>query len=620
MTIEADRNGLNHPTPGGSRSALGQIFKDACNIARQLRYPVGYCAWKAEIRALGRGLHYVPCLLAALCSGDFSLWHWLEIWAKKRPDVTAISDECRSFTWSQLRAKALEWGATLRYQGVEFGVRVALIADNSTYLIAALLAIQWAGGTAVLLDPRCDKPWLSNSLIESEAAMLLVEYESALEDVQVPSKCKTFASEQALSTNTNLPLDSRGRHPANGSEPFGWLVTSGTTGIPKVTCITQYRALLSGYSMGQLCLGLENKDVIYCVLPLTHATGLLTGLCSAFFAGCTLVVRRQFRTAGFWSDVKKESATCLLYVGEVARYLLAAPCASNEQTHRVRVAFGNGMALDIWHRFQARFRIPKIVEFYGATELPLALVNLASKPGAMGRTAIARYSPWRIVRRDPKADDLLRRADGTCHPCGYQEPGELVLLCNSWGLRSLCGFAKSSVDSRIQDGRLVRDVTRAGDFGLRTGDIVVQDENGYVKFIDRTFDLFRQNGRNTATSYLARYLRNVEGVASVGVTHIALPHYDGQFGLAVIVPTQEFTIPDLERDCSNLAEYSRPRFLRLTSELRLNRGFKFDQATYRAEGLDPNCVKDRSYVYSSGHFLPITDDIWHELLLGQFRF
>jgi fatty-acyl-CoA synthase len=500
------------------------------------------------------------------------------------------------------------------------GVRVALIADNSTYLIVALLAIQWAGGTAVLLDPRSDKQWLSNSLIECEAAMLLVEAESTLEDVQVPSRCKTFATERALSTDTNLPVDLRGRHPAKGSEPFGWLVTSGTTGIPKVTCITQYRAVLSGYGMGQLCLGLVTKDVIYCVLPLTHATGLLTGLCSALFAGCTLVVRRHFTTAGFWSDVEKESTTCLLYVGEVARYLLAAPGVSNEQTHCVRVAFGNGMALDIWHRFQARFRIPKIVEFYGATELPLALVNLGSKPGAMGRIAIPHFSPWRIVRRDPKADDLLRRADGTCYPCGNQEPGELILLCNSSGLHKSRGFALSGIDKQHHNGRLVRGVTRTGDWGLRTGDIVVRDENGCVKFIDRTFDLFRQNGRNTATSYLARYLRNVEGVASVGVTHLAFPHYDGHFGLAVIVPTQVFTILGLERECNNLAEHSRPRFLRLTSQLLLNRGFKFDQATYRAEGLDPNCVKERSYVYSSGHFLPITTDIWHELLLGQFRF
>lgn len=599
---------------------MGQVVKQGCDIARQLRDPVGYCAWKAEIQSLGRGLRHVPNLLAALFNGDFSLWYWLEIWAEKSPDIRAISDDDRSFTWRQLRAKAFEWGATLRHQGVESGVRVALIADNSTYLIVALLAIQWAGGTAVLLDPRSGKPWLNNALIECEAAMLLVEFKCTLEALQVPSNCKTFASEQAFRTEPNLPADPSGRHLAQGGEPFAWLMTSGTTGIPKVTCITHYRALLSGYGMGQLCLALKRKDVIYCVLPLTHATGLLTGFCSALFAGCALVVRRHFTTTGFWSDVEKERATCLLYVGEVARYLLAATYALSEQTHCVRVAFGNGMALDIWHRFQARFRIPKIVEFYGATELPLALVNLGSRPGAMGRAALSYYSPWRIVRRDSESGELLRRADGTCYLCGFHEAGELVLLCDLWGLGKLSGFTIFGVDEGIHDQQRVADVTRAGDLGLRTGDIVVRDENGYVNFVDRTFEVFRQNGRNTATSYLIRHLRNVEGVASVGVTHLTFPRYDGQFGFVVAVPTGQFTINGLERECNKFADHSRPRFLRLTSQLRLNRGLKFDQAAYRAEGLDPNRVNERCYVYSFGHFVPITTDIWQKLLLGQFRF
>jgi acyl-CoA synthetase (AMP-forming)/AMP-acid ligase II len=39
--------------------------------------------------------------------------------------------------------------------------------------------------------------------------------------------------------------------------------------------------------------------------------------------------------------------------------------------HKIRVALGNGLRKDIWTEFQSRFQIKDIVEFYGATELPV---------------------------------------------------------------------------------------------------------------------------------------------------------------------------------------------------------------------------------------------------------
>ena len=53
--------------------------------------------------------------------------------------------------------------------------------------------------------------------------------------------------------------------------------------------------------------------------------------------------------------------------------------------HNIRLAYGNGLRQDIWAEFQQRFKIPKIIEFYGATESPVAFVNYTNKVGACGR-------------------------------------------------------------------------------------------------------------------------------------------------------------------------------------------------------------------------------------------
>lgn len=53
--------------------------------------------------------------------------------------------------------------------------------------------------------------------------------------------------------------------------------------------------------------------------------------------------------------------------------------------HKVRVAVGNGLSKDVFENVQKRFKIPLIFELYGATEGVSGLINIANRPGAIGR-------------------------------------------------------------------------------------------------------------------------------------------------------------------------------------------------------------------------------------------
>ena len=77
------------------------------------------------------------------------------------------------------------------------------------------------------------------------------------------------------------------------------------------------------------------------------------------------------------------------YIGELCRYLLNAPQSEFETAHRLRLACGNGLRGDVWEPFQARFAIPRILEFYAATEGNFSLYNVEGKPGAIGRDSPA---------------------------------------------------------------------------------------------------------------------------------------------------------------------------------------------------------------------------------------
>ncbi len=105
-------------------------------------------------------------------------------------------------------------------------------------------------------------------------------------------------------------------------------------------------------------------------------------------SGIPVVIRRKFKASEFWKDCIKYKVTvsnpnnaCMhslllcsflnqgaQYMGETCRYLLKQPPSPEENTHGLRMMFGNGLRSEIWTEFKDRFNIPLILELYGATE------------------------------------------------------------------------------------------------------------------------------------------------------------------------------------------------------------------------------------------------------------
>jgi fatty-acyl-CoA synthase len=576
---------------------LRRAPQQSVGFIRQLMSARARYALALESQALVRAVPPATTLLRATLRDEFCPWHWVEHWARERPNARALVDDSGELTWLQLSERARVLAATLATYGVVAGSSVVLFAENSPFLVTALLAIQRVGGLPVLLDAVSDAHWLEHAIKESSAGVVWVSGEGLLPSVPRVIDARVIVGDSA---EVLLGADKRVSHETcrtsgaqninnkrlpKGREPFALLLTSGTTGTPKVTRISNYRAVLSGYGMGHLCLGHSAGDTIYCALPLSHATALLTGLCVALVTGCALAVRAHFSSTSFWPDIANFRATSALYVGEIARRLLAAPESDCDRNHRLHVLYGTGMPLDVWHRLLSRFGVPRIVEFYGATELPLAMVNLSGAPGYMGRIALSELSPWQIARTDSHPNSAGQGMRHQFSVCGDDEPGELVFLDRH-----------------------------------RTGDFVVRDAHGYIRYLDRQPGVFRQNGHNTSSRAVENLLQATVGVQAIGVTHVTLPLYDGHAGLLVAVPGPGFELRHIEAAYERLAKQQRPRFLRLTSELQLNRGLKFDAVAYQYAGIDPERVNDPLYVYGASGFMAIDSGIWRELQLGTFKF
>ena len=114
----------------------------------------------------------------------------------------------------------------------------------------------------------------------------------------------------------------------------------------------------------------------------------MLGLGACIVSGGTFVTRRKFSVQNFSNDCIQCNATIFQYIGELCRYLVAAPISTSDAVLRnnggIRYAYGNGLRSDVWLAFQNRYNVGLIVEFYAATEGNTVLMNSTGQLGALG--------------------------------------------------------------------------------------------------------------------------------------------------------------------------------------------------------------------------------------------
>ena len=76
--------------------------------------------------------------------------------------------------------------------------------------------------------------------------------------------------------------------------------------------------------------------------------------------------------------------------------------------------------------------------------------------------------------------------------------------------------------------KILRDLFKAGDAWMRTGDLMRRDAHGFYIFVDRIGDTFRWKGENVATFEVASALRACPGVKEAIVYGVAVPGAEGR--------------------------------------------------------------------------------------------
>jgi fatty-acyl-CoA synthase len=558
----------------------------------------------------------------------------VEGYSRDRPGNVAILYEDSTVTYAALDAQANRYARWALAQGIRKGDVVVLFMENRPEYLFAWLGLVKLGAVVALVNTNLRGAALGHSIgiararhaiVGSELAAQFCEASTSLDDKPV-AWCTggrvtgTEDLDAALSQMSPAPLDRAVRDGLVCRDNAFYIYTSGTTGMPKAANFSHMRMLYMMYGFAG-ALNATERDRMYDTLPMYHSTG---GVCApgvALTTGGSLVIRRKFSVHDFWEDCHRYRPTFFQYIGELCRYLLNAPPGPHETDHALRAITGNGLRPEIWRAFQRRFAIPKIVEFYGATEGNVSMLNYDGKVGAVGRVPgyMRSIMRTRIVRFDVEREAPLRNAEGFCIECADNETGEAIGEIENEAGRSFEGYTQKSDTQK----KLLRDVFRKGDLWFRTGDLMRRDGEGYFYFVDRVGDTFRWKGENVSTSEVAEALGVVPGIAEANVYGVTVPGQDGRAGMAALVVAPGFDPAPLgDALKASLPAYARPAFLRLRPEMEITGTFKQRKVDLVKDGFDPSRIADPIYWFdpAAGRYEPLDETRYRDIVEGRVKF
>ena len=546
----------------------------------------------------------------------------------------AFLEDDKTMTYSQMEAYANQVAHWAAGQGCKAGDTVCVFLRNRMEYVAIWFGLSKIGVIPALLNFQLSGPALSHCVNISDAKLVIVDHEmlaqweTAADDIKAkpkvfvgfaPAKGYDSFDDTISAASTSRP----GREQRSGIKAGDQLLkmfTSGTTGLPKAAKVTHVRAqnYMRGFAAGAKT---TPDDRMLMVLPMYHATGGLCGVGAAISNGGGVIVRPKFSASAFWDEAVKYEATLFMYVGELCRFLNSTPPHPKERAHKIKWAIGNGLRPEVWEDFVTRFNIPHVIEFYGATEGNVSLINLDGPIGAVGRAPNYLKSKFNcdIIQYDVDSAVNGRGADGFCIRTNADETGELIGEIRSDDARfRFEGYEDKAATKK----KILRDVFTKGDAWFRTGDLMKRDALGYYYFMDRVGDTYRWKAENVATGEVAAALSAFPGVTQANVYGVKVPGYDGRAGMASVVAE---TLPDMDalkthiESC--LPHYAQPVFLRVSKETDTTSTFKFKKTNLVKAGFDPANISEPLFYADAGkdQYSKITPAVFKKICDGSLR-
>jgi long-chain acyl-CoA synthetase len=468
--------------------------------------------------------------------------------AATTPDRPALLGAGEPVSHGEVAARTGRGAARLA-EHVASGDRVAILAGNEPAFVTAYLATLAAGAVAVPLNPAAPADELARELAIVEPALIVASREHSDRARRATSRGETPTAVLVLDAEVSDTTETRAPVARSTSDLAVLLFTAGTAGAPKAAMLT-HGSLLANIEQLQSHVGLRIRpdDIALGLLPFFHVFGLNVVLDLALSAGAAVALVDHFHPAEVLARVGRDGVTVIAAVPAIYAAWCALPPedAPADSFAGVRLCVSGAAALpaDVAEQMKQRFGVA-VHEGYGLTEAsPVVATSAVEAEPRVG--SIGPPLPGVQVRLvDSDGGDVL---DG--------DPGEILV----GGANVFAGY--------WEDLEATARVLTA-DGWLRTGDIAVADEDGWLTLVERAKDVVIVSGFNVFPGEVEEAIAAHPLVAEVAVTGEPHPR-TGETVVAFVVPVAGAR-PDpvelLRHAGKRLARYKLPTRVEVVTEL-----------------------------------------------------
>jgi acyl-coenzyme A synthetase/AMP-(fatty) acid ligase len=466
------------------------------------------------------------------------------------PDRIAIRGE-QSLTYGELWERARRLAGALQADGLEPGDFVLGVMSNSWQGVALALAVGMAGAALSPLSSRTS-PTLALNLFDQIGARGFVlqgdllakqEWQLALDILRKrlggrPVVLKGDAPAQFKDLPTIEVLSTEGPHvkpvkPDPGA-PRLVLSTGGTTGNPKSVLHCDNTIVYAARGFAKYT-GFTDSDVLMSYGPYGHASGSLFELYMPLLHGASLVPLARWNALDVAKAVQRFSGTYFITLGTHIFDLLALDPSADPLLKTVRHVTSGAGATHLYVDAERRWGF-KIVRVIGLSE-------------CVGHAAVRLHDPDEIrLYRDgvpyPGIEYKLLDPE-TAQPVPLSTPGEYLLRGPSLFMGYL-GRPELTAAAMTPDGF------------YRTGDLVIEDSDGYLTWAGRIKDVIRRGGLQIDAVELETILADHPKLAEVAVIGEPDPRL-GERPVVVAVCRSADDRPELEDLHALLGERGIPK-------------------------------------------------------------
>jgi fatty-acyl-CoA synthase len=452
-------------------------------------------------------------------------------WPRRHAELAgerlALADAERALDWRTLDERCARLVGVLAAAGVVPGDRVALVLGNRTAYLEAVFATARLGAISVPVNARLAPPEIAGLFDDCRPAALLLDASLAARADEACARARhaprfrLVAGGEPDAYEAALAAAAPDRRIAAVSpdDPMMILYTSGTTGVPKGALLPHRKTLFNALNAVHF-FELVRRDRVLVPLPLFHSFGLVILALPALYAGATVHLEPRFDPASVWRRVEALGISYFGAVPTMFRALLdelRRPGARRPDLSSLRFLFSAGAAIPVGliRAFEAEGLLVK--QGFGQTETSILCAldgaDALRKAGSVGRPVF--HAELRRIARASLEGPVSGWRDAA-----PEEPGEIVVR----GPITMLGYWErpEATTETIREG------------WLRTGDLAVADDEGFVTLVGRARDLYISGGENVYPAEVEAAYAAHPDVREIAVVGVPDAHW-GEVGLAYVV-------------------------------------------------------------------------------------